>query len=368
MKCINSRKNKSHLKKQFIIGIPIVTLLFSLIIINDGCTKNNSKESAALPAYILEQRTFNSVDAAQKYVKGIPVISPVSIPEGFKLSKIMYTKNKDSSTEISFTYEDKKFNELDIDYTLNEDLNEQYKLQHLNIDFLKVDTSVGYSQPKGVTVTKKNHQSPLTQKTIRTCIGKYLIGASISYNSKTPDEDRTGDNELASIMEEYLNSELINSDNINAENKYTLYSSFDDLMKALPQGVNIIKPNYIPEGFKLENIKYIMVNPNTNFFIIDAAYKNSNNARIIFDYELSGKTFIKINNNEVQTNTAYIINTDENKKITLLPFMEKSISYRNNCFDLNIYMQYDKNDEKNNTLNDVSNTELQKILQSIKNK
>lgn len=353
----NTRKYHLYNNSPIKMGITAVALLFILIALKSNYITNHLK---GLPAYIVEQRTFSSINKAQKYIKDFPFTPPKSIPKEFSISKIVYTKNKDSSAEVDFVYTDKNYNELNIRYT-----DYSYKPSSLNEEYLQVETSTVYSQPKGVTITKENHLSPLTEKELRMITGKYFLTAEIHYNSKIPDSDTTGDNELVKIMEGYLNSELyrnLDNSNLISGKDYTTYSSFDDLMKALPQSVNITKPGYTPESFELENIKYKMINPKINYFIINATYKNPYNTRIIFNYTPPGKNGMRYYS--VITHNIFIIKTNENNNFQLVPITEKEKCFSNDHFDLNVYFQYDENDTIPHS---TKNSELDKIIESIKN-
>lgn len=360
-------------KKRLIFGTLTVAaaLLILLLLRANFCPDLNS--SKGLPAYIISQKTFTSLKDAKNYIKDIPFVSPSHVPPGYKLDKIVYTMEKDQTKEVELSYSDNNYNELRITYTLMIDNTDHSKLlkslRSTDPECIRVDTNNGYAGKRGAPQTKENQLSPMTQKNVDIILGHYELNVFLDYNSRIPDEDKSKDNDLIRIVQDYLNSEICsNSDKTLTitSNKITSFSSFQDLKKVLPESIKITEPNYIPKGFRLKNIKYYMVNPNINYFIINAVYENPVKSCIYIDYRIPEKGgIIPSINNKIHTNTVYILKTDKSDKTELYPITEKRLPFMDSRFDLNIYLQYDKYDVE---LNADSSNIINNILKGIENR
>lgn len=283
-------------KKRLIIGTSAVAaaLLILLLFRTNFCS--DLTNSRGLPAYIINQKTFTSLKDAKNYIKDIPFVSPSHVPPEYNLDKIVYTLEKDQTKEVELSYSDNNYDELRITYTLmidNTDRSELLKsLRSTDPECIRVDTNNGYAGKRGAPQTKENQLSPMTQKNVDIILGHYELNVFLDYNSRIPDEDKSKDNDLIRIVQDYFNSEICsNSDKTLtiASNKIASYSSFQNLKKALPENIKITEPNYIPKSFNLKNIKYYMVNPNINYFIISAVYENPVKSCIYIDYRVPGK-------------------------------------------------------------------------------
>lgn len=370
---IENKKLFSNIKGigRLLLGTSAVTaaLLILLLFKTNFCSNLNSNKG--LPAYIINQKTFTTLKDAKNYIKDIPFVSPSHVPPGYKLDKIVYTMEKDQTKEVELSYSDNNYNELRITYTLiidNTHRSELLKsLRSTDPECIRVDTENGYAGKRGAPETKENQLSPMTQKNVDIILGHYELNVFLDYNSRIPDEDKSKDSDLIGIVQDYFNSGICsNSDKTLTitSNKIASYSSFQDLEKALPESIKISEPSYIPKGFKLKNIKYYMVNPNINYFIISAVYENPVKSCIYIDYRMPEKGGITPSiNNKIQTNTVYIIKTDKSHKTELYPITEKRLPFMDSRFDLNIYLQYDKNDVG---LNADSSNIINNILKGIK--
>lgn len=370
MKCMDIKKIKTRLLlihyKRLKLGLVAIILLVVVLLISGPSLNQWSRvNSKGLPQYILDQQQFNTVDGARKYIKDVPFIEPTYVISGYNLKEITYTKTKEMSFSVDFSYVDRSYNTLNIVYTLKGSSN-NYERTPFNPNCIKVDTGVGYSQPKGVQITKDNHLTELTDKSISVDFEKYIVTAGIHYNSKIQDSDKLGDTELVKIIQGYLNSKICYiTENYKQKvlNESQVYSSFEDLKKNLPSSINIIEPKYVPQGFKLKNIVYQMVNPETNFFIIDATYENPDKSLLFIDYRLTSKGNVHQNNsNKIQTNNAYILMPTENGNAKFIPVTEKALPFLDRNFDLCIYLQYGEN---NIEFNQIGDKELQSVLSSI---
>lgn len=361
---------KEIFSNKFKLGKLVAVIVCIVLLINSSYISSYFDNSKGLPAYISEQKKFSSIKEAQQQINVIPIVPP-KVNNDFKLRDIIFTKKLDQNISINFSYEDNKFNTLIVVYTRKGNKEEYNQSNLINPNFIKVKTSTVNSTPKGVVITKDNHLTPLTQKELTANLGEYDITTQIQYNSNIANIaniGESGDNELTEIMEGYLNSELCNINKREIDNKVYKYYNFEDLKKSLPTSVKIIEPNYIPSGFKLKDIKYKMVNPNINYFIINATYENSEDDYLVIDYQLptKGELISQNNNGIIEKNTSsYIIKARENGKGELIPNIEKRLAYSHNLFDLNVYLMYDK---KNSTLDYTGDEEIQKIIGSIKNK
>lgn len=360
-------------KKKLLFGTSAVAAALLILLLFRTNFYSNLNSNKGLPAYIINQKTFTSLKDAKNYIKNIPFVSPSHVPPGYKLDKIVYTMEKDHTKEVELSYSDNNYNELRITYTLiidNTHRSELLKsLRSTDPECIRVDTDNGYAGKRGAPQTKENQLSPMTQKNVDIILGHYELNVFLDYNSRIPDEDKSKDNDLIRIVQDYLNSEICsNSDKTLTitSNKIAYYSNFKDLEKALPENIKITEPNYIPKDFKLKNIKYYMVNPNINYFIISAIYENPVKSRIYIDYRMPKKGgIIPSINNKIQSSTVYILKTDKSDKTELYPITEKRLPFMDSRFDLNIYLQYDKNDVE---LNSDSGNIINNILKGIENK
>ena len=161
MKCIDIKRIKARLllihNKRFKLGLVASIILVVVILISGpGLNQWSQINSKGMPEYFLDKQQFNTAEGARKYIKDLPFIEPPYLIAGYNLKEITYTKSKEMSFSVDFSYEDRSYNTLNIVYTLKGSSN-NYERTPFNPNCIKVDTGAGFSQPKGVKITKDNH-------------------------------------------------------------------------------------------------------------------------------------------------------------------------------------------------------------------
>ncbi|MDP4091302.1 MAG: zf-HC2 domain-containing protein [Bacillota bacterium] len=319
------------------------------------------------PAFMLDYKVFKNIKEAQDYVTEIPFVPPAYVPDGYKLKEIEYTKNKDMSISLQFSYESENYNEIVINYTLKGEEDIYGDTVIINPEDIKVETDSGYSPPKGVKISRENTGSELTQKHLEIDLDQYAFSVRINYNYKISDSDKSEDAELIKIAEPYLSSSICNISEKSVEEQMygkQIYHSFGELKNNVPAVVPVYAPSYIPEGFKLKDITYRMVNPDINFFIIDAIYERFDKSVLFIDYRTPSKGGVHQNNTgRIQTNQAYLLKAREDGKGELLPITEKNLPSMDSSFDINIYLSYD---EAISDLAQTADSEIRKVLKGTK--
>lgn len=350
-------KNKKTVLKYCSL-ILIVSMLPMTIycIMNLNFTKDKSR-----PAYILEEKIYNNFEEASKAIKDLPFIVLQNIVSGYKISEIVYTKDRDNSCKVSFNYLSKNNDTIQIEYISIGDNIEMYiPIMSVSPNIIRIETNLGMndSQDKILPINKF----------IKINLPRYQINITVSDSGVSDATDKTKDEILLEIAKGYLQSDLINikSENDIIFNTQTFqYNSFEELQKGLPDNITIIEPKYIPDGFQLKYIsgKYFIENP-AQCFNFTATYEDLGGKLLSLSYKTRGESGVhENNNNKMEQNNVYRIQCDKNSKGYLVPYIEKYLPTIQNKYDLHIYLQY-KVDETIHA--EDYEEELRRVLEGVK--
>lgn len=350
----NRRRFLHIYEKQIKGGVAAIFLLliFIFAFIKPGFFYKIGAEKTAQNGMYLSEKHFDSMEKAAEFIKEIPFVVPAKVPQGYNLKEVSFYKDFQSKCRVLFLYEDKDYNELEVQYYQKDEVPTE-DIMSIDNKYVKIEAVESMGCPKPVEKAKGN--VPMTSKSIKLDLMKYGFAATLRYNSKVPDEDKSGDMILHRIADRYLGSSIctITADYQSGKSKYenSKYKTYEELKKDLPSGINIVEPSYVPEDFKLKEITYRKVFK--DFFIVQAIYSGYY-GEFIIDYRLSGKGWVGSDPGKIESNELYsiVLYLNGEKKAALkpgirydkdefeiLPQVEKRISASHKDFDLNIVMR-----------------------------
>lgn len=348
-------------KKRLALGIGGVFILFVFVSSNWNSVSNRFTKGH--PSFIIEEKQFSSIEAAQKSISQIPFLIPQKIKQSYKLDNITYSKDKENSSSVAFNYKDSDKNTLKVEYySRGDNVEAQSDFTIVNSDIVRIHRVGSYNAvPPGTTPTEKDMS---TYKEAYLELSNYNIMIHLNYSGQVNKGDISDDEMIAGIIEGFLNSQIFNPKDKSEgffNSKTIKYNSFSEFKQNVQVNIHVNEPKYIPKGFKFKYIIY--KGYNSVIYNIAAIYENETGVQLTVDYMTKGASSRFGNNNDkfVQRGI-YKIKSDENGKVALIPYTERQYGHQFSDYDMNIYLQY-----KTGSLNydNSYDSELKKIVESM---